>query len=141
VDSFRAVIIDPERRTIEEVRLPPTLAAIRALIPHAEDEGLDHFLLAEFDHSWDEGWVRDSGLCAGTPVHAFRLGGWHDPCAGRVVIVGVDCDSRHTCDARISLAFLQAQVTWLGLIQPEVTWVEEEHGVRAVVTYSRADGR
>jgi hypothetical protein len=135
--THRAIVIDPERRTITEVQLPDTLAAIRALIPRADDEGLDRFMLADHGESWDEGWVRDCGLANGEPVHAIKFLGWHDPHAGIVVIVGVDKETRQTCDARFPLTTLLGVVDWLGLIKADVTWVEEEDGSRAVITYER----
>lgn len=135
--TFRAIVIDPERHSIEETQLPANGGALRALIPRDEDEGLDHFLLAEFDHSWDDAWVRDCGLVNGKPIHAVKFLGRHDPVAGRIVILGVDKESRETCDACFALTTLHGVIDWLGLIKPETTWVQEESGARCVVTYER----
>jgi hypothetical protein len=138
-DTFRAVVIDPEQRTIEEVRVPAknTMAAVRAMIPLDADEGLDHFMLADHPDSWDQGWVRDCGLANGEPIHAIKLQGWHNPLAGRIVLLGVDKSTRDTCDAATPTAFLEQVIDWLGLIKPETTWVKEENGTRAVVTYEQ----
>lgn len=40
-------------------------------------------------------------------------------------------------DARMPLVLLRQDVTWLGLILPEVTWDHTAQGSRAIVTYSR----
>ena len=131
---MRAILIDPEARTIVEVETEGRLADIHALV--ADKHGLDSGRLAEHEDSWDYGWVDDKGLAAEECIHAFK---WSiRPTAGRCLVIGVDKETRDSCDARMPLDFAREHVTWLGLIKPEVTWVVEGNTVRAVVTYQRA---
>src|SRR5258707_2072072 len=117
--TFRAILIDPERSTIEETRTRCRLEDMRALV--RDKDGLDSFRLAEHETSWDYGWVDDKGLANGAPVHAFKFDNRPDPLAGRCLIIGVDMKSRDNCDATITMTFLRARIQWLGLIKPDVT--------------------
>jgi hypothetical protein len=135
METFRALIIDPEPCTIEEIQTPGTLHDFKRLVGRDE---LDSFRLAEHGDSFDYCWIYDKGLVDGAPIYAFKFNLRPDPVAGRCLIIGVDKESRDNCDAAMAVDFLQQfAVIWLGLIKPEVTWVAEEHGARAVVTYSR----
>ncbi|MBR0753536.1 hypothetical protein JQ604_15210 [Bradyrhizobium jicamae] len=129
------ILIDPAARHITEIESTATLAAMHELIGA---DTLCHFGLARWDDNGqiDSGWMDDGGLSRGEPIHAFLLPRAKDPFAGRCVIVGAD---RHgeTTSCRIPLAVLRSDVSWLGLIKPEVTWDHTEHGSRAIVTYSR----
>jgi len=132
---LRAVLINPEMRTITEAQTRGRLDDIHALVQ--DKDGLDSFRLAEYETSWDYGWADDMGLANGAPIHAFKFDIRPDPIAGRCLIIGLDEQSRDECDALVSVDFLRKHITWLGLIKPEVTWVEEANGARAVVTYER----
>jgi hypothetical protein len=132
--TFRALIIDPERCTIREIQTPCALDDCKRLVG---GDGLDSFRIFEHAESCDHALIYGRGLADGAPIHAFKFGIRRDPVAGRCLIIGADKQLRDHRDAAMSLFFLREIVTWLGLIKPEVTWVAEEHGDRAVVTYSR----
>lgn len=130
----RVILIDPEARSISELESSATLAALRELIGA---DTLGHFRLAAFENGHiDTGWIDDTGLSRGKPIHAFLLPTGKDPVGGKCVIIGAD---RHgeTCSAMLPLALLRQDVTWLGVIRPEVTWDHTAQGSRAIVTYSR----
>jgi hypothetical protein len=98
---------------------------------------LDSFGLAAFDGGHkDFGWVDDDGLSSGEPVHAFLLPTAKDPIGGKCLILGAN-HLGETASCRIPIEILRQDVTWLGLIKPEVTWDHTERGDRAIVTYSR----
>jgi hypothetical protein len=69
-------------------------------------------------------------------VHAFKLPVQPAPYAGKAIIIGAD-DRGLTREPFIPIEMLMRDVEWLGVIVPEVTWVEEANGMRAVVTYAR----
>lgn len=130
----RVILIDPEARRISELESSASLAALHELIGA---ETLDHFRLAAFEGGHiDVGWIDDGGLSRGKPIHAFLLPTAKDPIGGKCVIIGAD---RHgeTCSAKLPLALLRQDVSWLGVILPEVTWDHTAKGSRAIVTYSR----
>jgi hypothetical protein len=81
-------------------------------------------------------WVYEFGLKNGEPIHAFKLPVQHAPYAGKAVIVGADSEGR-TRAPFIPIELLMRDVEWLGVIVPEVQWVEDDRGAHAVVTYSR----
>jgi hypothetical protein len=132
--TYRVILIDPQACHIRELQSDATLATIHELVGA---DTLDHATLAARDGGgFDTGWLADDGLTAAKPVHAFLLPVSKDPFAGRCLIVGCDrCGE--TADAVLPLAVLQRDLTWLGLILPEVTWEHTEIGSRAIVTYSR----
>jgi hypothetical protein len=132
--TYRVILIDPEARSIRELESDVSLASINGLVGA---KGLDQFRIAAFDDGGlDFGWVDDTGLSSGMPMHAFLLPISNDPIAGRCLIIGAD-ERGETCSARLPVALLRQDVTWLGLILPEVTWDHTEYGSRAIVTYSR----
>jgi hypothetical protein len=130
---FRAVLIDPELRSINAIETSATLEAIHELVGKP---GLDSFAVADHETSFDHGWVDDMGLRSG-PVYAFLPGNRGDPIAGRCLILGVDKETRDTTDALIPVEFLRDHIEWLGQIVPEVFWDETDNEVRAIVTYAR----
>lgn len=132
--TYRAILIDPAKCRIETIVSAGTHEAIRELIGA---EALDHFRIADHGSSWDYGWVDDDGLLRGQPVHAFKFAIQPDPIAGRCVLIGVDKEGGDSTDAKFQIDFLRANIEWLGLILPEVTWDKTEQGSRAIVTYSR----
>lgn len=132
--SYRMVLIDPIERNIRELESEVTLDAIHKLIGA---DTLDSFRLALFDNRrTDMGWIDDAGLSRGKPVHAFLLPTAKDPIAGKCLIIGAD-DRGETCSCQIPIEVLRQDVSWLGLILPEVTWDETGAVSRAIVTYSR----
>lgn len=134
VKLFRAVLIDPELRIVTDIETTGTPTAMRELI-HAG--GLDHFRIADHDSSWDYGWVDEHGLSRGAPAHAFKFSVRKDPIAGRCILIGVDKNTGDTIDAKFNREILRAEIEWLGLIRPEVTWDHAEDGSTAIVTYAR----
>jgi hypothetical protein len=127
--TFRAVLIDPTTRLITDVQFSGGRPQ-----EHLGDICLDFFPIARHpDGGIDQGCADDGGLLGG-PVYAFRFDNSENPIAGRCLVLGAD---RHgeTCDSRLSLAFLQNHVEWLGLIRPRVKWEATPAGSRAVVTY------
>lgn len=135
IPTYRAILIEPEACRITELRSTATNAALHELIGA---KTLDHFRLAAFDDSGhvDMGWVDDDGLTRGQPVHAFLLPTAKDPIAGRCLIIGADRNGG-TCGCRMPIALLRQDISWLGLILPEVVWDHTATGSRAIVTYSR----
>lgn len=131
---FRAVVIDPEKQTIDVVVTTGTLDEIHRLL---NAKTLDSFRIADYENSWDYGWVDDGGLSRGEPIPAFLFQGSRDPIGGRCLLIGVDKETRETCDAKFDLRILREVVEWLGVIKPEVVWDETPNGNRAIVTYSR----
>ena len=132
--TYRVILIDPAERRISEIESDCSLDSIHKLIGAP---ALGHFGLAiHEDGARDFGWVDDVGLSGGKPVHAFLLPTGKDPVAGRCLVIG-STDRGETASARLPLALLRQDVTWLGMILPEVTWDHTEHGSRAIVTYSR----
>jgi hypothetical protein len=132
---YRAILIDPEARRITVLEINLTVAALHELIGA---ETLGNFRLARFDQDGhiDMGWVDDGGLSRGLPIHGFLFPTAKDPVAGKCVIIGAN-RMGETASCRIPIAILHQDVTWLGLIRPEMTWDHTEHGSRAIVTYSR----
>jgi hypothetical protein len=132
--NHRVILIDPEARRITELEINITVAALHELIGA---ETLDSFRLAAFDNgNTDIGWIDDGGLSRGLPVHAFLLPTAKDPIAGKCLIIGADRRGE-TAGCRMPIEILRQDVTWLGLILPEVTWDETDIVSRAIVTYSR----
>lgn len=131
----RAIMIDPEARRITELEIEITVAKLHEL---TGAETLDSFRLAAFDEDGhvDMGWIDDGGLSRGLPIHAFLFPRAKDPIAGKCVIIGAN-RMGETASARIPVELLRQDVTWLGLILPEVTWDETDIMSRAIVTYSR----
>jgi len=132
--TYRVILIDPEARSITEREIDVTVAALHELIGA---ETLDNFRLAMFEEDGhvDMGWVDDGGLSRGLPIHAC-LFPTSDPIAGKCVIIGAN-RMGETADCRIPIEILRQDVTWLGLILPEVTWDETDIASQAIVTYSR----
>jgi hypothetical protein len=134
---YRAILIDPESRTVEVFVIRDDKSLLGDLHARIGAETLDHFIIADHETSWDQGWVEDGGLQRGQPIHGFLFEGSKDPIAGRCVLIGVDKDGRDACDARFPLDALKRCITWLGLIKPDVTWDEHEGALRAIVLYER----
>ena len=131
---MKAILIDPERRTVEPIELPDNDIAIGEEMQRIIGcSGLDYGLI---DDMRDTIWVDEFGLKRGKPIHAFKLPVQHDPYAGKAVILGAD-DMGATCAPYIPIDLLRQDIEWLGVIVPEVEWIKEERGGRAVVTYSR----
>ena len=132
---YRVVLIDPEARLIRELESECSLDNIHELVG---SDSIDSFGIAIYDNDGgrDMGWVDDDGLKDAKPVHAFMLPTGKDPIAGRCLIIGANVRGE-TASARFPLPLLRQDVTWLGLILPEVVWDETPKGRRAIVTYSR----
>jgi hypothetical protein len=132
--GMKAYLIDPEARTVTAIYLPEKnmLDAMRAIV----GGDMDHQTISD-EH--DTLWVYEFSLKRGEPVHAFKLPIQHEPYAGSAIVIGADDEGR-TRAPFIPIEFLMRDVEWLGVIVPEVEWINDERGVRAVVTYSRAKG-
>jgi hypothetical protein len=133
---MRAILIDPERRIVTKITL-------KSENEHGQrDEmakiigcgGMDYTLLSDM---LDSLWVDQFGLARRKPTYAFKLRIRHDPFAGRALVIGTTADGK-TCEPRFPLDLMRHEITWLGLIVPEVDWIEEGNRMRAVVTYRRA---
>lgn len=134
IKKFRAVLIDPERCTIEVHHLSGTHEETSELLGCCS---LDHFRIADHEDSWDYAWVDDQGLQRGDPIAAFLVHGNRDPVAGRCLLIGVSKKTGATVDAEFPLDTLHQVITWLGKIRPEVTWDRVGNVERAIVTYSK----
>ena len=133
---MRAYLIDPERQTV-------TLTSISDRTFHHEARtliGADDLDYAPIGYKFDTIWVWGRGLISGNPIHAFKLPTSHDPFAGRAIVIGANQIGK-TTPPNIPLECLRSAIVWLGIIVPEVTPVNEENGVRMVVTYSREKRR
>jgi hypothetical protein len=128
---MKAYLIDPEARVVRSIELPEKnmLDEMRRIVGGAMDHGL-------ISDEHDTIWVDEFGLKRGEPVHAFKLTCNRDPYAGRAIIIGAD-DNGLTRPPFIPIEFLMHDVEWLGVIVPEVVWLKDARGARAVVTYSR----
>jgi hypothetical protein len=133
--TFRVILIDPDEQHVSETEWDGSLDTLHAMVGA---EALGHFRLAFFDEDrhLDCGWVDDVGLSRGLPIRAFLLPTAKDPVAGKCVVVGADAYGE-TSDCRVPIAILRQDVTWLGLIRPEVVWDHTDTGSRAIVTYAR----
>jgi hypothetical protein len=130
-----AILIDPELRQVMSIDLPDggsgsRLTVMRGVIGC---DSMDHITI---DDMRDSVWVDDNGLKRGKPIYAFRLAISPSPIAGKAIVIGAD-EMGRTQAPYITIEFLREEIEWLGLIIPEVDWVEEPDGLRAVVTYSR----
>lgn len=133
-ETLSVIVIDPVARSVSEQAWNGVLDTLHELIGA---ETLDHFRLALFDDGHiDAGWIDDGGLSRGDPVCAFLLPTGKDPIAGKCVIVGANRYGE-TESCRIPIEMLRQDVTWLGVILPEVVWDHTETGSRTIVTYSR----
>jgi hypothetical protein len=131
---MKAILIDPERRSVAWINLPNADQDSRAAMQ--EIIGCDGFDYAVLDDLRDSIWVDEFGLTRGEAIYAFKLPVQPDPYAGKAIVIGAT-ETGATCAPQIPIEVLRADITWLGLIVPEVTLVQEAHGVRAVVTYRR----
>lgn len=52
------------------------------------------------------------------------------------MIIGANARGE-TASCRMPIELLRAEISWLGLIRPEVVWDHTEIGSRAIVMYSR----
>jgi hypothetical protein len=139
--TVAAILIDPDRRTINYFDLPREPSAHRAEMLRIVGGGMDYAVLSDMK---DTLWAYEFGLIEHKPVYAFKLPVLHDPCVGKAVVLGETDDGsmRRPC---IPIELLRRDVEWLGLIVPQVDWIEEQiemHGKpavqrRAIVTYSR----
>lgn len=132
---MRAYLIDPELQRVSTVELDgkndsERLDHMRRLIGCGS---MDHMMISD-EH--DEVWLDDRGLSRGQPVYAFRLRIIKDPCAGKGIVIGAN-DEGVTRAPYFPLDLLVREIVWLGVIVPQVDWVEDGNTVRAVVTYSR----
>lgn len=128
--TYRALLIDPEKRTIEETVFDP----VQGCYAQVGAEGLDFFRIADHGKTFDQGVVDDTGLARGKPIFAFKFRKDDGPIGGRCLIIGADMRGK-TADATMTLAFVRDEVEWLGLILPRVVWEHTERGASAKVTY------
>lgn len=131
--TYRAILIDPEKRSIEEVQTDLAIPTMQKLIGA---DTLDDFGLADHGDSKDMGWVDDGGLQRGEPIHAFLLDISEYPIAGRCLVIGAD-QRGEECDAKIGIDFLKEHIEWLGRIVPKVKWINTDHGQSASVSYEK----
>jgi hypothetical protein len=132
--TYRVILIDPEARNIRELQSDCSLDSIHKLV---DAETLDNFGLAAFEGGHkDSGWVDDGGLMRGEPIHAFLLPTAKDPVGGKCLIIGANYLGE-TENCRMPIEILRQDVTWLGLIKPEVIWDRVGNVDRSIVTYSR----
>jgi hypothetical protein len=132
---LRAILIDPREQRVSEIEWNGELDGLHALLD--DPDGLSHFCLAEFEGGFrDHCWVDDCGLSRGEPVHAFLLPTSKDPIAGKCAVIGSN-ERGDTTACLMPIEILRQDVSWLGLIRPEVFWEDTDTGQRAIVTYSR----
>lgn len=130
---MKAYLIDPEARTVRPIELPDKDKNMLDEMRRIVGGDMDHGPISD-EH--DSIWVYEFGLKRGEPVYAFKLPVQHEPYAGRAIIIGAD-DRGLTRPPFIPIDVLMRDIEWLGVIVPEVTWLEDERGARAVVSYSR----
>jgi hypothetical protein len=132
---MNAYLIDPRTQRIEIVDLG------------LDDDGMRERMRRMIGAEWlayqristkqDSLWIDDMGLTRRVPVWAFKLPLQHEPYGGRAIIIGAN-EMGDSFAPAIPLDVLRRDIEWLGLIVPEVTWVTEPDGARAVVTYRRS---
>jgi hypothetical protein len=135
VSVVRAILIDPERRSVTAITLD---GKDRAMLDEMAkiigcDEGMDHVAISDMR---DTLWVDGFGLRRAQPIYAFRLRIRHDPLAGKAIVIGADAHGK-TQAPYFPIDVLRQEIVWLGLIRPQVDWIEDGNHLRAVVTYSR----
>ena len=115
----RAVLIDPELRTIQTIQTCGAPSDVRLII---KAPALTYFRIYETPQSWDYCWLDMSARRHA--VHGFHLFAQTIP--GRSVIIGTDKATGCTVDTSLSQSAVEKEIDWLGLIQPLL--VGEDHG-------------
>jgi hypothetical protein len=132
---MNAYLIDPRTQRIEIVDLGLDDDEMRERMRRMIGaEWLDYQTIST---RRDSLWVEEMPIRRGVPVWAFKLPLRHEPYGGRAIVIGAD-EIGASCAPAIPLDVLRRDIDWLGLIVPEVTWVTEPDGARAVITYRRA---
>ena len=108
--SFRAYLIDPRARTIEERTCDGSLSAIQGLVGAHSVEGAP---LGAGDIIY-----LDSAGLSKEDQHAFRFEPRPQPLFGKGLLIGTD-QAGECADARIDGHQVQARVAWLGKMEPE----------------------
>lgn len=134
--KHRVILIDPELRSIREFESACSYDEMHALIG-TDNIGSFRIAVFEEDRHVDMGYVDDVGLSREKPIYAFLFPRAKDPIGGKCLIIGASRNGE-TASARLPLELLKQDISWLGLIQPEVVWDRGKDGVkRTIVTYSR----
>ena len=109
--SFRAYLIDPVARTIEETSCDGSLSAIQGLVGAGSVEG------AHLTGRGDIIYVDSAGLYK-EDRHAFRFEPRPQPLYGKGLLIGTD-QAGECADAGIDRHEVEARVAWLGQIAPQ----------------------
>ena len=109
--AFRAYLIDPAARTIEEMSCDGSLSAIQALVGARSVEG------AHLTGRGDIIYVDSAGLYK-KDRHAFRFEPRPQPLYGKGLLIGTD-QAGECADAGIGRDEVQRRVAWLGPTAPE----------------------
>lgn len=131
--TYRMILIDPKTRTVTEHQVNTAYKVMAEMI--GSPPAIDTFRIADFPDTWDYGYVDDSGLQRGEPIHAFQFIGRPDPVAGACLLYGCEKGTGETCDAKFDLHTLEQLIQWLGVITPQVTWEKDGNVDRAKVTW------
>lgn len=123
----RAILIDPKAQTITEVSsgIGLSYSDIHGLVQ--DQAGLSSFSIVNNDCGWED----INGPVDGKPVYGFLLSTNPDPIVSRCLVTVVDSGG-NVQSAKISVADLTSDVTWLGEVTPILTWDENE---QAIVAY------
>lgn len=126
---MRGVLIDPYTRTVSEIEIDGSLAAMQELL---QVETVCSVRVSREDILWvdDEGLLKPS-------IPIFRLGVVPDPLAGRGLVLGITSEGENRRTV-IPLDFVQDTVRWTslettGALRGPTTDKHPPHGLDAVV--------
>lgn len=104
---MKAILIDPENMTIEEVEYTGGIEQIYELID------AQCFTVANIGMEGDGIFVDDEGLLV-NEFYAFRFNDYPQPLAGRGLILGCD-DEGATTEPKITIEEVRRKISFLGL--------------------------
>src|SRR3954470_21445692 len=108
----RAVLIDPELRTIQTIQTCGAPSDVRLII---RAPALTYFRIADTARAWDYCWI-DMDACR-RAVHASRLREYEAmSIPGRCLIIGTDKTTGRAVDTSLSQSAVENGIEWLGLI-------------------------
>lgn len=108
---MRAFLIDPARRSVEELDFRGNYKQIQRLLSYTEEPVL--FTIIEVDYG-DTLFLDDEGLLK-KDLHAFHWKGYPNPLAGKGLLLGTTGDG-NSGPTRMTLEDVQSRVVWTDLL-------------------------
>jgi hypothetical protein len=102
---MRAIVIDPEARTVTEVSWSGKTEELFSLV---RADGIDRASLP----NGDDIWVDDTGLKSGHQRFGFKHQDYYHPLAGRAVIIGANAKGK-TASCASDLAQTRSKVRFI----------------------------